>query len=54
MFEQPPGAQPRPPQAPEFPDFVEQRGSWYHVTMPDGDVVKVQGRSNLDAILETR
>ena len=27
-FDQPPGAMPRPPVAPELPDFVERHGTW--------------------------
>ena len=57
-FEQPPGAYPRPdapdvPDGPGLPDNVDQRaGGWYWVTMPDETIKKVQGRANLDALLE--
>ena len=39
-----------PPEAP-LPDFVEQRGSWFAVAMPDGSERRVQGREALDKLL---
>lgn len=35
----------------DLPDYVTQCGSWYHVDMPDGETMKVQGRANLEELL---
>ena len=34
-----------------LPDFVEKRGSWFAVAMPDGSEQRVQGRAALDELL---
>ena len=33
---------------------VEQRGSWFTVTDPDGNVSRVRGQAAVDAIIEAR